>query len=105
MPEVASSRVAQLPAAIEVLVARLAERECVERVVLFGSRARGSAQPRADVDLAVVAPSADTYEWSEIEDEVEDAETLLMIDLVRYHEADGGLKARIDLEGVTLFER
>lgn len=46
---------AGLPA-IDALVRAFGRLPFVERVYLFGSRARGDHAPRADVDLAVVAP-------------------------------------------------
>lgn len=39
---------------IQLLVQRLVERVSPQRVVLFGSRARGTARPESDVDLLVV---------------------------------------------------
>ena len=55
----------------------------VERVVLFGSRARGDAAPRSDIDLAIACPRADAKIWSDIVEAAEEAPTLLQIDLVR----------------------
>lgn len=34
----------------------------VEKVLLFGSRARGTAQERSDIDLAIVSPRASVKE-------------------------------------------
>ena len=45
-----------LPEAVCRLVSRLGAEPSVHRVILFGSRARGDARPRSDVDLAVDAP-------------------------------------------------
>jgi uncharacterized protein len=42
---------------IEEVAARLAESAGAERVILFGSYARGEAGEHSDVDLLVVAPS------------------------------------------------
>lgn len=41
--------------AVARLRARLAPRLPIERVVLFGSRARGDARPLSDVDLLIVS--------------------------------------------------
>lgn len=41
-------------AAIQALVVRIVEGFHPEKVILFGSRARGTAQPDSDVDLLVV---------------------------------------------------
>ena len=77
----------------------------MRRVILFGSRGRGDARPRADVDLAVEAPRASPGDWLRLLAMAEDAETLLPIDLVRVEEAPAELLERIRVEGRTLFER
>jgi predicted nucleotidyltransferase len=77
----------------------------VERVILFGSRARGDASPRADIDIAVDCPAADPRRWSDIEEAAENAPTLLQIDLVRLDRAPAELAAVIRAEGKVLYER
>ena len=72
------------------------------RVILFGSRARGDAGPRADVDLAVDAPGLAPREWLRLADMVDEADTLLKIDLVRLDEVPPELRARIEAEGRTV---
>ena len=100
-----ASSVTMVPEAILVLVARLSAEPSVRRVILFGSRARGDARPRADVDLAVEAPGASARDWLRLAEMAEAAETLLSIDLVRVEEAPDELRQRIGNEGRTLYER
>jgi len=99
------SSVTMVPEAVRRLVARLGAEPSVQRVILFGSRARCDAQARADVDLAVEAPGASSRDWLRFTDMLEDADTLLPIDLVRLEEAPDELRARIRAEGRTLYER
>lgn len=94
-----------LPEAVRRLVARLRDEPSVRRIVLFGSRARGDAQPRSDVDLAVFAPDASRRDWQRLLDLADDADTLLSIDLIRVEEASEELRDRIRLEGLLLHER
>lgn len=77
----------------------------VRRVLLFGSRARGTARERSDIDLAVDAPGASPREWSSVMEVAENANTLLKIDVVRLDEASGDFRDEMIAEGVTLFER
>ena len=100
-----SPSVLAIPNAIRRLVARLGTEPSVRRVILFGSRARGTAQPRSDVDLAVEAPTASTRDWLRLADMAEEADTLLSIDLVRLDEAPLELRERIFAEGQALYER
>jgi predicted nucleotidyltransferase len=94
-----------VPDAVQRLVAQLSAEPSVRRVILFGSRARGEAQPRSDVDLAVEAPAASVRDWLRLADIAEDAETLLSIDLVRLEQAPPDLRERIQAEGRVLYER
>jgi predicted nucleotidyltransferase len=77
----------------------------VERVVLFGSRARGDAAPRSDIDLAIACPRADPKIWSDIVEAAEEAPTLLQTDLVRMDTAPAELLAEIAREGRVIYER
>jgi predicted nucleotidyltransferase len=77
----------------------------IERILLFGSRAQGGAQPRSDIDLAVSCPQATQREWLDLCDAVETAPTLLRIDLVRLETAGAALRDRILREGRILYER
>lgn len=65
---------------------RLAELPFVQAIWLFGSRARGTARERSDIDLAILCPGATRRQWQEILDIVEEADTLLSIDAVRFDE-------------------
>jgi predicted nucleotidyltransferase len=88
-----------------MLAARLAAHPEVRRVILFGSRARGTAAERADVDLAIEAPGASARQWLDLLAELDDAPTLLSIDAVRLEEAPAPLRSRIAAEGRVLYER
>ena len=89
----------------EALALRIAAHPEVRRVVLFGSRARGTARERSDVDLAIEAPTATARQWLDLLEELDGAETLLSIDAVRLDDASPALRARIAAEGRLLFER
>ena len=44
------------PEVISALAERIGQNTHVERVALFGSRARGDERERSDIDLAVIGP-------------------------------------------------
>lgn len=83
----------------------LSARPCVRRAILFGSRARGDARERSDVDLAIEAPGATVKEWMEIVEGLEGIETLLPMEAVRLEEAPEGLVERIEAQGRVIYER
>jgi predicted nucleotidyltransferase len=55
----------------------------VEKIILFGSRARGDGAPCSDIDLAVWCPGATEEDWYKVMDIIDNADTLLEIDCVR----------------------
>lgn len=52
----AMSEVAESQAVLDDLVRRIAERFSPDKIILFGSRARGDARPDSDIDLLVLFP-------------------------------------------------
>ncbi|RZI47754.1 nucleotidyltransferase domain-containing protein [Rickettsiales endosymbiont of Peranema trichophorum] len=56
----------------------------VDEMWLFGSRARGDHQDRSDIDIAIVCPEATRDDWLKVTDIVENADTLLKIDCLRF---------------------
>ncbi|MGH6945248.1 MAG: nucleotidyltransferase domain-containing protein [Geminicoccaceae bacterium] len=91
--------------AIALVVERLRRLPSVERIVVFGSRARADHDERSDIDLGVSCPDASPEEWATIWDIVDEAPTLLKIDLVRLEHVDDPLRREIEREGVVLYAR
>jgi predicted nucleotidyltransferase len=54
--QIAQAAASSAPEKIEAMVQRIAERFEPEKIILFGSYARGTAGPDSDVDLLVVMP-------------------------------------------------
>jgi predicted nucleotidyltransferase len=79
----------------------------VEQIWLFGSRARGDNQDRADIDLAIYCPKASIQDWQLILDIIENADTLLKIDCVRLDTVDefSDLKRAVLSQGKIIYER
>ncbi len=79
----------------------------VEKILLYGSRARGDNQERADIDLAIVCPNATRKNWLELMEIIEEADTLLKIDCVRFDELSekSSLRSSIATQGIKLYER
>ncbi|KLU61964.1 nucleotidyltransferase domain protein [Peptococcaceae bacterium CEB3] len=77
----------------------------IERIVLFGSRARGDNKPTSDIDLAVY-PSPGFALQGHLSRDLGDLRTLLKIDTVFITGSiDPRLVHIIEKEGVTLYER
>ena len=91
--------------AIAVMVEQIRRSRSVARIILFGSRARGDNDERSDIDLGIACPGASPDEWAAIWNVVDEAPTLLNIDLVRLEHVDDALREAIEREGVVLYAR
>lgn len=56
----------------------------IERIWLYGSRARGDNSERSDIDLAIMCPKANDSDWLQVQNILENADTLLKIDCIRF---------------------
>lgn len=85
-------------------IAAIGRRLGADRVVLFGSRARGDHRDRSDIDIAVFgAPAASQ---SAFLDALEELPTLLDFDLVYVTDAtDRALLGNIQRDGVILMDK
>lgn len=74
----------------------------VDKIVLFGSRARGDWRERSDIDIAVYGGNADAFAL----DIDEDVPTLLKFDIVDMNrEVQAELIDSINNEGVAIYEK
>lgn len=72
----------------------------IERVVIFGSRAQGTARPEADFDLAVVAPTMTDTEFSSLWVQLEALPLAFKLDVLHLDRLNHGqLKAAILTKG------
>ena len=83
-------------------IKELAEKYNIEKVILFGSRARGDYRERSDIDLAVTGGQVDLFALAVDEE----TSTLLKYDIVNL---DGRVQKEllesIKTEGILLYEK
>lgn len=85
-------------------ICEIAQRYNVGKIVLFGSRARGTNQQKSDIDLAVYGCSR----FAELKDDLnENLWSLLQLDLINMDEKyiSDELIAEIKRDGVVLYEK
>lgn len=79
-----------------------AQKHAITKIVLFGSRARGTNTERSDIDLLVYGGDFDGFYW----DVKENIHSLLMFDFVQ---ADAPiskeLREEIERDGVVIYEK
>jgi nucleotidyltransferase substrate binding protein (TIGR01987 family) len=85
-------------------IASIGRRLGADRVVLYGSRARGDCRARSDIDIAVFGADASTK--SDFLDALEELPTLLDFDLVYVtRTTDQALLDNINRDGVLLMDK
>ena len=79
-----------------------AEKHNVQKVILFGSRARGTHTERSDIDITVVGGNFDAFYW----DIKDNTHSLLMFDIVNMDDfTSDDLRKEIDKDGITIYEK
>ena len=86
---------------VENDIIKIAKKNNIKKVILFGSRARGTNRERSDIDLAVSGGDSTNFYF----DLEEDAWTLLLFDVVNLDEKiSDELKKEIERDGVVIYE-
>lgn len=100
--ELTSNMNYDLPERLVHELSEFAREHAIDRIVLFGSRARGTNTQRSDVDIAVYGGDFDSFYW----DVKEKANSLLMFDII---DGDGKvsreLEEEIERDGVIIYEK
>jgi len=91
---------------LEQLRTRLARHPKVERAMIFGSRAQGTARPGSDIDIAIVAPDLSSREFARLWTELDELPIAFKMDIVHFDRlTDEHLKAQIVRHGKTIYSR
>ena len=83
-------------------ITRFAKMHSITKIILFGSRARGTNTERSDIDIAVYGGDFNSFYW----DIKENVHSLLMFDVV---EVDAGISEELEEEirrdGAVIYEK
>lgn len=82
-------------------ITALARKHGIGKIILFGSRARGTHTERSDVDIAVYGGDFDSFYW----DIKERVHSLLTFDIIDGNKITAELKNEIERDGVVLYEK
>jgi len=86
------------------IAATAATYPAISKVILFGSRARGTASRVSDIDLCVFCE--DDRDFNHFYMDMEEIDIIYHIDVVQYHTISSDfLLAEIARDGVVLYER
>ena len=76
----------------------------IKQVLIFGSRAKETAKPYSDFDLAVVAPGMSDQEFSQLWSELSDLPIIFKLDVLHWDRIDNvKLKEKIMQEGKCFY--
>ncbi len=79
-----------------------AKKHSITKIILFGSRARGTNTERSDIDIAVYGGDFDSFYW----DVKEKTHSLLMFDIVQADASvSAELKEEIEKDGIVIYEK
>ena len=90
---------------IQAVLPLIAGEPAIARAIVFGSRAWGDFQPRSDLDLALSCPQIDRGDWSNLTDRLEEAPTLIKLDLHWLEDLSPKFRSAILQEGRSIYER
>lgn len=77
----------------------------IERVILYGSRAKGTHRKGSDIDITILGESLDFTALLSIETEIDDLMLPYMMDVSLFHHLDNGeLIEHIRRRGITIYE-
>lgn len=60
----------------------------IEKVILYGSRAKGNFRPGSDIDLTVIAPKMTLSQLMKIEDQIDELSLPFKVDLSLLHKIE-----------------
>ena len=91
-----------LPSRVLRELTSFAQKHSITKIILFGSRARGTNTERSDIDIAVYGGDFDNFYW----DVKEKVNSLLMFDIVQADSSvSNELKKEIQKDGVVIYEK
>lgn len=75
----------------------------IERVLIFGSRAKGVEKPYSDIDLAVIAPNMEDTEFARVLSDLDELELVFKLDVLHFRLNQPKLKETILAHGKTFY--
>ena len=90
-----------LPKRTEREMREMAKKHGISRMILFGSRARGTNTDPSDIDIAVSGGDFDSFFW----DIKENVHSLLRFDIIDLDRGiSDSLREEFERDGVTIYE-
>lgn len=75
----------------------------IDKVVIFGSRAKHNANPKSDIDLCIYSLQMSDAQFSKLKLALDELPILYKIDVVHFEKSNEALRANIEKDGKLLF--
>lgn len=95
----------KLPESVLRFLTAIAADPRIERIDIFGSRAVGDNDERADCDVALHAPELTRTQFARLRVDASETRSLYWISLVHFDRTPEELQRRIVNQGITIYER
>lgn len=79
--------------------------EFIDKVVVFGSRAKHNANPKSDIDLCVYSSKMSDKEFSKLRLEIDDLPILQKLDVVHFEKVNAELQSNVEKDGKLLYTK
>lgn len=94
-----------IPEAVIDFFYRIISNYCIEKIIIFGSRAYHDEEPTSDIDIAIVSSILTRIELLQIKFIVDEVRTLLKLGIVHFNSNPKELQCRINKTGVIIYEQ
>lgn len=104
MGQLVTAEIQHLPASVQRLVTQLLTQVKADKIVLFGSRARGDHRENSDFDIAVALPPGEETAFRRFVLDLDEMPlTLFGVDLVNMNTLDQAYLENIHRDGKVLY--
>ena|GEM_PF-843064 len=77
----------------------------IDKVVIFGSRAKHTANPKSDIDLCIYSLEMTDIQFSKLKSEIDELPILYKIDVVHFEKVNKELQDNVERNGKLLFKK
>lgn len=91
--------------AINLIIDTIKNNPKVEKVILFGSRAKGCGRNTSDIDLAVISPKMSFREFIKLYSQIEELNIPYKVDMLKFEKIGKEIKEEILRYGKVVYQR
>ena len=86
----------------KILKSFFSEFTFIDKVMIFGSRAKNTNHDKSDIDISIFSKSMTSIEFSKLRYKLDDLPILYQIDIIHFEKVDKELQYNIMNDGIIL---